>query len=364
MFSAIPEMRFGASRDGGSFSGAADRQLAENSRLGSKRENRALGLCLATLKPQTTQRDSWHLSGRTASGPSVYLYDGMGTSVIEEVDGSSNLLARYTQGPAVDQPFAELRSGTTSFYQQDGLGSVTSLGNVAGALANSYSYDSFGKLFASTGTLTNPYQYTGREFDAETGLYYYRARYCDTIADRFITEDPIEFDGGSLNFYVYVGNNPTTLTDPLGLRVLNPNNYAVSGAVASALQSFNKCIGCDKDVVITGGDRPASSNLGAGSNSTHVKHLAADIVVPGQLNILTANQAEQCGGFGGIGWYQEGYRGANGEGPHVHVDLRGSPPDGAITRTGEKRTGTSLPIQSMSTHRRLDVLANREGYER
>jgi hypothetical protein len=54
----------------------------------------------------------------------------------------------------------------------------------------------------------------------------------------------------------------------------------------------------------------------------HVKNLAADIAVPGQSNIATANQAAQSGLFGGIGWYEEGYRGSGGEGPHVHVDLR------------------------------------------
>ncbi len=256
-------------------------------------------------------------------GTTNYLYDGMSASAIDEVDSGGNALARYTLGPGIDQPLAELRSGTTSYYQQDGLDSITSLANGTGTLTGSYSYNPFGKLIASTGTITNPLQYTGREYDAETGVYFYRARYYDTSVGRFLSEDPIEFDGGGVDFYVYAGNNPTSFTDPLGLRVLNPNNWPVSSAVLGALQTFNKCIGCDKDVVITGGDRPASSKLGAGSNSTHVKHLAADIVVPGQLNILTANQAEQCGIFGGIGWYQEGYRGGNGEGPHVHVDLRG-----------------------------------------
>ena len=75
-------------------------------------------------------------------------------SLIEEVDNSGNVLARYTQSPEVDQPLAELRSGTTSYYQQDALNSVTSLSNGTGALANTYTYDAFGKLTASTGALT------------------------------------------------------------------------------------------------------------------------------------------------------------------------------------------------------------------
>jgi hypothetical protein len=49
-------------------------------------------------------------------------------------------------------------------------------GSSAGALANTYIHDSFGNTTASTGTLRNYFQYTGREFNTETGIYYYRER--------------------------------------------------------------------------------------------------------------------------------------------------------------------------------------------
>ena len=75
-----------------------------------------------------------------------------GINDIEEVDSTGNTLARYTQDSGIDQPLAQLRSGTASYYQQDGQGSVSSLSSSSGALANSYTYDSFGKLAASTGT--------------------------------------------------------------------------------------------------------------------------------------------------------------------------------------------------------------------
>jgi RHS repeat-associated protein len=68
----------------------------------------------------------------------------------------------------------------------------------------------------STGTLINPFQYTGREFDAETGHYFYRTRYFDQNNGRFVTEDPIRLVGG-FNFYAYVLNNPQNLRDPWGL---------------------------------------------------------------------------------------------------------------------------------------------------
>jgi RHS repeat-associated protein len=109
-----------------------------------------------------------------------------------------------------------LRAGATSFYSADGLGSVTSLTSAAGALTQTYGYDSFGKQTSSSGSLTNPFQYTARELDAETGLHYYRARYYDPSTGRFISEDPISVEGGP-NFYAYVQNNPANLMDPSGL---------------------------------------------------------------------------------------------------------------------------------------------------
>jgi RHS repeat-associated protein len=84
-------------------------------------------------------------------------------------------------------------------------------------VAQTYTYDSFGKVTASSGSLVNPFQYTGRESDPETGLYYYRARYYDPQSGRFIGEDFLKFDSERVNLYAYVGNDPTNLFDPLGL---------------------------------------------------------------------------------------------------------------------------------------------------
>src|SRR2546426_3218784 len=141
----------------------------------------------------------------SSSGTSIYAYDG--DNLIEETNSSGADVARYEQTQNIDEPLAMLRSSTTSYYHVDGLGSVTSLSSSAGSIANTYTYDSFGKLTASTGSLVNPFRYTARESDTETGLYYYRARYYDQNAGRFLSEDPVEFNGGG-NLYRYVFNNP------------------------------------------------------------------------------------------------------------------------------------------------------------
>jgi RHS repeat-associated protein len=151
-------------------------------------------------------------------GTTNYLYDGtgLGANVIEEVDSNGNVLARYTQGLGTDEPLSMLRAGTTSYYNADALGAITSLSNSSAAIANTYTYDSFGELSASTGTLTNPFQYTGRDYDVETGVRYYRARYYDQAVGRFLSEDPVR-SSVRTKPYKYVSNNPLIFSDPLGL---------------------------------------------------------------------------------------------------------------------------------------------------
>jgi len=157
--------------------------------------------------------------------PTIYLYDGMND--VEEVDNNGNVLGRYAATSDVDEPLSELRAGTSIYYQQDGLGSVTSLSSTTGALANTYIFDSFGKLTVSTGTLPNPLQYIARESDQEERLFYNGARYYDPQIGRFISEDPMFLDGNS---FAYVDNNPALKIDPTGYDgiVINYDYYPVT----------------------------------------------------------------------------------------------------------------------------------------
>jgi hypothetical protein len=86
----------------------------------------------------------------SALGTINYLYDWL--NLIEEVDSVGNVLTRYAQTEKTDEPLTALRSGGSSYYEADGLGSVTSLSNTVGTLANTYTYDSYGKLIASRST--------------------------------------------------------------------------------------------------------------------------------------------------------------------------------------------------------------------
>jgi RHS repeat-associated protein len=171
----------------------------------------------------------------SSSATSIFAYDG--DNLIEEVNATGAIVARYTQTQEIDEPLAMLRSSTTSYYEADGLGSVTSLSSAAGALAQTYTLDSFGKQTASSGSLTNPFQFTGREFDTESSLYFMRARYFNPATGRFVSEDPARFPGG-INFYTYVENNPVNLIDPFGFCPWQVHSRPLQGRTGGAAHSI------------------------------------------------------------------------------------------------------------------------------
>ena len=156
-------------------------------------------------------------SGRRAqklagSVTTSYVYDGDG--VIEE-RLSTGATLRYVRGPSIDQHWAMRDgNGVVTYFLSDHLGSVVQTTDVSGSVTLSRDYDPYGNPLS--GASQSGYAYTGREWDAETQLYYHRARYVDPKRGGFINEDPIGLAGG-LNLYGYVGNNPTNLVDPLGL---------------------------------------------------------------------------------------------------------------------------------------------------
>ncbi|MFM7160250.1 MAG: RHS repeat-associated core domain-containing protein, partial [Planctomycetaceae bacterium] len=85
-------------------------------------------------------------------------------------------------------------------------------------LVNHIQYDTFGQLLSQTNPTQTPwFGYTGREWDTATGLTYYRARWYDPRAGRFISEDPLSFAAGDVNLNRYVGNGATLWVDPSGM---------------------------------------------------------------------------------------------------------------------------------------------------
>jgi RHS repeat-associated protein len=153
-----------------------------------------------------------------------HLYDG--TNIVTEYDGAWNVKAKYVFTLDVDDPLTVTQGADTFYYHKDGLGSVVNLADIYGNVVKSYTYKSFGEVYSEMGSLVQPFTFTGREYDPESGLYYYRARYYDPRAGRFLTKDPIGFAGGDMNLYRYVTNNPINFIDPSGKLAFPYHGYA------------------------------------------------------------------------------------------------------------------------------------------
>ncbi len=161
------------------------------------------------------------LAGSTTTKTVSYVYDGEDI-VLQKEDNTQNgatttAESRYLHGPGIDEPLALTRNGQHYYYHTDGLGSIVALTDSGKNLVQRYNYESFGLPMTLDPNFEQPYAFTGREWDREIGLYYYRARYNDPMEGRFISKDPIGFAGGDVNLYGYVQNNPVNYIDSYGL---------------------------------------------------------------------------------------------------------------------------------------------------
>ena len=117
----------------------------------------------------------------------------------------SNPGTRYTSG----SPSKAVSSQYWAGQMPEEFGSSSSSSYIYSICAN-YSP---AQAHAEVTLIGNPYMYTAREYDIETGLYYYRARYYNPYIGRFLQIDPA-YQG--MNWYAYCGNNPVNCTDPTG----------------------------------------------------------------------------------------------------------------------------------------------------
>jgi RHS repeat-associated protein len=166
------------------------------------------------------QYDAFGRRVLNAAGHGI-LYDGV--NPVQELSGST-VTANLLTGLGVDEVFTRTDSAGARSFLADALGSTVALTDTNGAVQTQYAYGPFGATTTTGASSTNSFEFTGRENDG-TGLYYYRARYYNTTIGRFVSEDPIGFDGGDVNLYAYVANDPINLIDPSGLTWQSNWNY-------------------------------------------------------------------------------------------------------------------------------------------
>jgi RHS repeat-associated protein len=156
----------------------------------------------------------------TGSNTLEYLWDG--DQIIAEVKGtgSSAIVRTYTYYPGEDHPRSIMAQGETYFTSAEPDGSVNGLIRKSDrTVVAQYKYTPWGELESASQPLdtVSSLRWKGLPYDAETGLYYMRARYYDPVVRRFVSEDPAGL-GGGLNLYMFAGADPVTGRDPSGLK--------------------------------------------------------------------------------------------------------------------------------------------------
>jgi RHS repeat-associated protein len=133
-------------------------------------------------------------------------------NVLLEKNASGATTVRYVPG------VARIAGTDVRYYLEDRMGSVLALVDSTQTVTDTFRYDAWGNLLAEQGSTATPYQWIGDEayyLNADIGLYLLGLRFYSSMLGRFITRDPIGFDG-DINLYRYVGNSPLNGIDPSG----------------------------------------------------------------------------------------------------------------------------------------------------
>ncbi|WP_283401514.1 RHS repeat-associated core domain-containing protein [Aliiroseovarius halocynthiae] len=176
----------------------------------------------------------------------------------------------------------------------------------AGTALAAYEYDGYGQITQTQGTLSQPYGYTGREYDAESGLYHYRARAYDPASGVFLQSDPIGFWSGFANIYGYVEGNPANHLDPSGMNAtldaaklggtgglslmalfapLNEDGDTLAGGILGVATSIFKELDADAASVGSNGKDPCERLVDRNSETS--RFIESDAIASGDDFVAT-----------------------------------------------------------------------------
>ena len=177
----------------------------------------------------------------TGANAVEHRYTWQGSKLIAEAFEDTELEFFYDESGA---PYALLVRDTSTatpteswyYYVTNLQGDVVMLLDASGNIAAEYSYNAWGEILSSAGTMAdvNPIRYRGYYYDAETGLYYLQSRYYDPEIGRFINADILASTGQGIlgcNMFAYCTNNPVSYSDPTG--AIGGWLKAVAGVVAA-----------------------------------------------------------------------------------------------------------------------------------
>ena len=181
------------------------------------------GRKLATAKVGNTNISyTYDMAGVRSSktvGSTTYKYTTLSGLVTRQTGGNATIDFVYDES---NQPLAMKYNGKVYYYVLNAQGDVVRIVDGSRNVVASYSYDPWGKLLSSSGTLANvnPLRYRGYYYDSETGFYYLQSRYYDPAIGRFINADSYASTDAtgllSTNMFAYCENDPVNRSDPSG----------------------------------------------------------------------------------------------------------------------------------------------------
>ncbi len=145
---------------------------------------------------------------------------------VAELDGSGQIVSRFVYGSKGHVPDYMIKGGQTYRLITDQVGSVRLVVNASdGSIAQQLDYNSAGVVTADSNPGFQPFGFAGGLYDRDTQLVRFGARDYDPEAGRWTAKDPLGFGGGDTNVYAYVGGNPVSFIDPLGLWSFTAGGY-------------------------------------------------------------------------------------------------------------------------------------------
>ena len=239
------------------------------------------------------------LVGRSdASGSYDYLYGNIYNpfqiTAIRHPDATLSTL--YYNGEGL--LYAMERNATRYYVATDNLGTPKVITDATGAVVKTVEYDSFGKLISDTNAGFNmPIGFAGGLSDPVTGLVRFGLRDYDTLSGRWSARDPILFDGFQANLYVYVGNNPVGLRDPVGLWCIGVSAYGgVGGGIEYCYEDGKSSICGELGVGVGAGASLGSGSVKGTDGGLIAEASASNGVVGGGVK---AAYSYKCGAKGG-----------------------------------------------------------------
>ena len=131
--------------------------------------------------------------------------------------------ARKAQAHAVAKSFKDPDNyeNLQFFYHPDHLGSSSFITNLEGEVVQHIEYVPFGEVFIEerNSVWNTPYLFNAKEFDEETGMYYYGARYYEPRLSLWMSTDPMEEKYPDYSTYIYAAQNPIAYSDPTGMEI-------------------------------------------------------------------------------------------------------------------------------------------------